>query len=135
MKMTFPWRVAATLGFCAATSCGAAFADPARQTVTSGQGVRLAFVSELNPDCSPAGAPIIHLLGDPLHGQVHLQSETGFPTFDEGNPRRICNQRRVQGVSAYYTSDKRYEGDDFVTLHYEFSDGSEATSDFVITVK
>ena len=135
MKISSPWRLAAMLGVCAATSCGAALADPARPKADSERDIRLAFVSELNPDCSSAGVPIIHLVNDPLHGKIHLQSETGSPTFDESNPRQICNQRQVQGVSAYYASDSGYVGDDFVTLHYEFSDGSEAMSDFVITVK
>lgn len=128
-------KLAAAFGLVAATVCGAANADPARLTADSGRDLRLVFVSEVNLDCKVAGTAVVNVINAPLHGQLRIQSERGLPSFAEDNPRRVCNQRQVKGVSVYYTSDKDYAGYDYITLHYGFSDGSETTSDFVVTVK
>lgn len=128
-------RKAAAFGFFAAAACGAANADPARLTADSGRELRLAFVSEVNVDCTPAGTAVISTVNSPLHGQLRVQNERGFTSFTEDSPRYTCNQRRVAGVGVYYTSDRGYTGEDNVTLHYGFPDGEEATGDFVIVVK
>ncbi len=128
-------KAAAAFGLFAAVACGAANADPSRLTADSGRELRLAFVSEVNLDCTSAGSADIGAINAPLHGQIRVQNELGFPSFAEDSPRHACNQWKVKGVGVYYTSDKGYAGDDYVTLHYGFPDGEEATGDFVITVK
>jgi len=128
-------KTAAAFGFFAAAACGAANADPARLTADSGREVRLAFVSEVNVDCTPAGTAVISTVNSPLHGRLRIQNERGFTSFTEDSPRYACNQRRVAGVGVYYTSERGYTGEDNVTLHYGFPDGEEATGDFVIVVK
>ena len=128
-------KAAAAFGLFAAAASGAANADPARLRADSGRELRLVFVSEEKLDCTIAGTADVRVINAPSHGQVRIQNERGFPSFAEDSPRRACNKWRVNGVGIYYTSDKDYAGDDYVTLHYGFPDGEEATSDFVVTVK
>ena len=136
MAIAVPGRkMAAAFGLVAATTCGGANADPARLTANSGREIRLVFVSEVNLDCKAAGTAVVDVINTPFHGQVRIQNERGLPSFAEDSPRRACNQRQVKGVGVYYTSDKDYAGDDYITLHYGFPDGNESTSDFVVTVK
>jgi len=128
-------KAAAAFGLFAAAVSGAANADPARLTANSGRELRLAFVSEVNLDCTVAGTADVIVVNAPLHGQLRIQNERGFPSFTEDNPRRACNKWQVKGIGVYYTSDKGYTGDDYVTLHYGFPDGEEETGDFIVTVK
>jgi hypothetical protein len=118
-----------------AASCGVAHADASHLTANSGQELRLAFASEVKPDCTLGGIPVIHVVKDAAHGRIRIQPEQGFPSFEEGNPRHFCNEWRIKGLSVYYTPDDGYVGDDFVSLHYDFGGGDEATSDYAITVQ
>ena len=47
----------------------------------------------------------------------------------------IAHLTQVKGVGVYYTSEKGFAGEDYLTLHYGFPDGEEATTEFVVTVK
>jgi len=135
MKIAFSGSAAAAAFGLFAESCGLAHADASRFTAKSGQELRLVFASDVKPDCSSAGAPVIHVINDAQHGRVRIQPEQASPSFAQNNPRSACNQRRITGVGVYYTSDKGYVGDDFVTLHYEFDDGGEQIEDYAIAVK
>jgi len=135
VKIAFSASVAAVAFGLLAESCGLAHADASRFTAQSGRELRLTFASDVKPDCSVGGAPVIHVINDAQHGRIRLQPEQASPSFAQDNPRSVCNQRRVAGVGVYYTSDKGYVGDDFVTLHYEFDDGGQQIEDYAITVK
>jgi hypothetical protein len=135
MKIALPNRVTAVAFSLLAAPWGVAHADTSHLTANSGKELRLTFASEVKPDCTFAGMPVIHVVKDATHGRIRIRTEPGFPGFDEDNPRHACNEWRIKGLGVYYTSDDGYVGDDFVTLHYDFGGGDEATDDYAITVQ
>ncbi len=135
MKIAFSKSATALAFSLLAASCGVAHADASHVTANSGKKLRLAFASEVKPDCTFGGMPVIHVVKDAAHGRVRIQTEPGFPSFDEGNPRHFCNEWRIKGFGVYYTSDDGYVGDDFVSLHYDFGGGDETTDEYAITVQ
>lgn len=134
MKIALP-KSAAAVALTLLVLCGVADAEPLRLAASSGKPLRVVFASAEKPDCTFAGMPVIHLVKDPAHGRIQIQTEKGHPNFDADNPRRFCNEWRIKGLGVYYTSDVGYVGDDLVTLHFDFGGGDEMTADYVLSVQ
>jgi hypothetical protein len=97
--------------------------------------MHLVFVAEVNPDCTIAGESVVRVVAEPSHGALRIHKEQGFTSYPDDNPRHVCNDQRVAGVSVYYTSKRGYVGPDTVTLDYVFSNGGEQSDDFALTVE
>jgi len=136
VKIAFSRSAAATFALGPLTAlCGAASADATQLTAEGGKETRLAFISEVNPDCSFGGLPTVQIVGAAEHGQIDIRTERRFPSFEEGNPRFGCNRWRAKGIGVYYTPDEGFLGDDSVTLRYQFESGGGGEADYAITVK
>jgi hypothetical protein len=114
---------------------GDASAESYKLTAISGRELHVVFVAELNPDCTLAGESVVRVVASPSHGALRVRKEQGFASYADDNPRHVCNDRRVSGVSVYYTPERSYVGPDKMTLNYVFSNGGEQNDDFALTVE
>ena len=107
-----------------------------RQVVAvSGQPVRVAFATSLNPDCSVQGEVTPRLTTAPEHGTLTFVKTTDFAHYLEPNPRTACNTKRVEGVRVEYRSAPGYLGDDQVVYDMFFPGGQSNHVTAHITVK
>jgi hypothetical protein len=106
----------------------------ADKAVASGRPLKLYHAYSTNPDCSSAGAVVMRVTQQPLHGRVSISQTGVFPKFPDSNPRNVCNRRRVAGVQAMYVSQRGYIGPDFVVLQVLFPAGRESNVSIAIRV-
>jgi hypothetical protein len=106
----------------------------ADKAVASGRPLKLYHAYSTNPDCSSAGAVVMRVTQQPLHGRVSIGHTGVFPSFPESNPRNVCNRRRVAGVQAIYVSQRGYLGPDFVVLQVLFPAGRSSNVSIAINV-
>ena len=72
------------------------------------QRLRLAFLYDLNPDCSLVGVPTVRILEPPKSGQATVEKDTGFPSFSANNIRSKCNGDRIDGAAISYPPNAGY---------------------------
>ena len=77
----------------------------------------------IDPDCSQHPGATLTVLEQPTHGAVRVVEEPVYVTFPPGNPRAVCNNRKVPGRHVYYTANAGYTGHDKVVLEGASEDG------------
>jgi hypothetical protein len=97
--------------------------------------LQLAFLYDMNPDCSVIGVPTVRIVEQPKSGKATIENGTGFPAFPASNPRSKCNQSRSDGAIISYTPDPGYTGADSITVDIIYPDGSAAKRRYAIEVK
>jgi hypothetical protein len=101
----------------------------------SGLSLKLAHITNLNPDCSLIGEqPVVRVLRNPEHGHVTVSSGQGYSTYARENPRHQCDFRPSSGVNIVYVSNSGYVGPDSVAVD-AFGGGQEGQLTFNLTVK
>ena len=110
----------------------------AQQTVkaaASGKPLMLYRAYNVNPNCSAEGAVTIKVLVPPQHGRVTVGTARIFPAYPPAHPRNHCNQRRVLGTQAFYTSQRGYAGRDHAVIEVIFPAGRYQRRSFGIVVR
>jgi hypothetical protein len=77
----------------------------------------------IDPDCSPHPGSTLTVVAPPVHGEVKVVEEPIYVAFPPGNPRAVCNSRKVPGRHVYYTASPGYSGHDRVVLEGASEDG------------
>jgi hypothetical protein len=99
------------------------------------QRLQVAFLYDINPDCSVIGVPTVRIVEQPKSGKAAIENGTGFPAFPANNPRSKCNQSRNDGAIISYTPDPGYTGADSITVDIIYPDGNAAKRRYAIDVK
>jgi hypothetical protein len=97
--------------------------------------LEVAFLYDINPDCSVIGVPTVRIVEKPKSGQVTIENGTGFPAFPSTNSRSKCNQSRNDGAIISYIPDPGYTGADSITVDIIYPDGNAAKRRYAIEVK
>lgn len=98
--------------------------DAYTKTSLSGQEIFIYHDTEVNPDCSNAGMPVVKAVAGPSHGSVRIIQSKVYPNFSRDNMRYKCNAKAVDGIKVLYTSDKGFKGRDKVTISGHTSTGN-----------
>ena len=80
------------------------------RVAAAGRQLQVAFLYDLNPDCSSAGFVAVRFIEQPKHGAVGVENGTGFSGFPQENIRYDCNKRRTEGVLLTYNPEPGYIG-------------------------
>jgi hypothetical protein len=86
------------------------------KAVPSGVDQQIDFFASINPDCSSIGIPTVRLVDGPYKGMITTDKGRDFKTFPRGNPRHVCNRKRVAGLKLFYKSQKGFLGTDRVHI-------------------
>jgi Domain of Unknown Function with PDB structure (DUF3857)/Transglutaminase-like superfamily len=105
------------------------------RVAVAGQQLRVAFLYDLNPDCSLIGIPTVRIVEEPKSGLVKVDKDAGFPGFPANNPRFKCNSARTDGAVIYYTPNTGFTGADSITVDIIFPDGNAAKRRYAIDVR
>ncbi len=123
----------------AAPPTATAPAPPAITVVTrvaiADKPLQVAFLYDINPDCSVIGVPTVRIVEQPKSGKVTVENGTGFPAFPASNSRSKCNQSRSDGAIISYVPDPGYTGADSITVDIIYPDGGAAKRRYAIEVK
>jgi hypothetical protein len=103
------------------------------RTMVSGQLLRLAHFAAVNPDCSPAGATHVRIVGQPRNGRLSQGRATDFTSGFHG-AYAACNSQRVAGTTVSYIARKGYAGPDAAKLLVVYPSGNTRQVSFVINV-
>jgi hypothetical protein len=77
----------------------------------------------IDPDCTQHPGSTLTVVEQPAHGTVKVVEEPIYIAFPPGNPRSVCNSRKVPGRKVYYTANAGYSGHDKVVLEGASEDG------------
>jgi hypothetical protein len=99
------------------------------------QPLRVAFLYDVNPDCSVIGMPTVRVVEQPKSGKVTVENGTGFPGFPANNVRSKCNSNRVDGMVLSYIPNPGYAGTDSVLVDIIYPDGNASKRRYAIEVK
>jgi len=91
--------------------------------VAAGGHVRPWEVSARNPDCSSNGPVTFRIRTAPQHGTIRIESARIFPSYPPGNPRSVCNTRRVAGQRVSYFARAGFVGTDRVAFESIYPGG------------
>jgi hypothetical protein len=103
--------------------------------VLSGRAQKLDFMYSVNPDCSTAGYPTVHVIKPPAHGMAMVEQGDDYTSFDKNNQRYECNLHRSPGTLVRYRSDAGFSGEDAVAIETIFPSGNVKSTRYDITVK
>jgi hypothetical protein len=113
-------------------------ATPAVSELTSeviaDQSRQIAFLYELNPDCSPSAFAVVTTVEPPKHGKISVDRGTGISSFPQNNPRFDCNKSPTEGVKVAYAADGGYIGYDSLTFDILYADKSVSRRHYSINV-
>jgi len=98
--------------------------------------IRIWANAAIDPDCSAhtPGATLT-VVQPPAHGVATVSDEPYFVAYPPGNPRSICNDRKVPGHQAFYTAAAGYAGRDRVVLEGSSPDGQVRRIDVEVDVR
>ena len=99
------------------------------------QRLLVAFVYDLNPDCSSIGYATVRITEQPQHGTVTMENGTGFSTFAQNNIRYECNKRRSDGVVVSYAPEAGFTGAVSLTVDVILPDGGFNKRHYAIDVR
>jgi hypothetical protein len=105
------------------------------RVATVDQQLRVAFLYDLNPDCSVIGTPTVRIVEQPKSGKVAVENGTGFPNFPASNIRSKCNSDRAEGTVLSYMPNPGYAGSDSVLVDIIYPDGNAIKRRYAIEVK
>lgn len=77
----------------------------------------------IDPDCSAHPGSTLTVVAPPAHGEIRVVEEPIYVAFPPGNPRSVCNSKKVPGRQVYYTAAPGYAGHDRVILEGASADG------------
>ena len=117
-----PPAVAAPAAPKTAPAAPAAIVEVSRVAIAD-QTLRLAFLYDLNPDCSLIGILTVRIVEQPQSGKVTVEKGTGFPVYPANNTRSSCNSNRSDGAVVSYTANPGYTGADVLTMEIIYPDG------------
>ena len=80
--------------------------------------------ASIDPDCAERPGYSLNVVQPPEHGEVKVVAEAIYIAFPQGNPRAVCNSRKVPGRQAYYTAAPGFTGHDRVVLEGASDDGT-----------
>jgi hypothetical protein len=99
------------------------------------QTLKVAFLYDLNPDCSAIGVPSVRIFEQPKNGKVTIEKGTDFTTFPASNSRFKCNSNRTEGAIISYTPNPGFTGADSVSVDIIYPDGNAAKRRYAIDVR
>jgi hypothetical protein len=99
------------------------------------QPLRVAFLDELNPDCSIVGIPAVRILEQPKSGKLNIEKGSGFSSFPTTNARFKCNSERSDGAVITYIPNDGYTGSDSLFLEIIYLDGTSTKRRVAIDVR
>jgi len=127
---------AALLASLAAHANGQPFVPPpVTKTALAGATTRIAFVQNLNPDCSVRDVPTVRVLTQPTHGKTVNKQIDDFGIFPGLMVNVACNKNKARGASLDYIADGDYTGPDTLTYEVIYSNGTDQTNTVKLTVK
>ncbi len=130
--MTAPTSLAALCLLAALTT--PALAD-ATKFVPTGSNQQIDFFASVNPDCSPAGLPVVRLIEGPYRGVITTDKGRDFLPFPASNVRHTCNRKRLAGTKLFYKSAPHMIGADHVKLLILSGSGAGREADYDIQVR
>lgn len=77
----------------------------------------------LTPDCEPNRPTKIAIIVQPKNGTISERVHLGFPNYEKDNVRMKCNEKRVEGVAAFYKANPGFKGVDKMEFAIVYNDG------------
>lgn len=74
-------------------------------------------------NCVPLLPTKIAIITAPKNGTITERPVNGFPSYDKDNSRFKCNEKRVEGVGAFYKAKPGFKGVDKVEFGIVYYDG------------
>jgi hypothetical protein len=105
------------------------------KTVVAGIRYPMGFYTELHPDCTSAGYPIVRMAVRPSHGSMTTEESTDYPSYAKDNQRYDCNLRKVPGTHVFYQSEPNFVGADAAVIEVIFPSATSRTVTYSLTVK
>jgi transglutaminase-like putative cysteine protease len=105
-----------------------------RRTAVAGRPLNVDFLYALDPDCSSLGVAGVRIIDQPKHGKLTVEKGSGFPRYEEDNPREACNRRRSEGMRVTYQPEPAYLGPDSATIDVVYGDGRSSKLRYAIAV-
>jgi hypothetical protein len=109
--------------------------DEVFRVAVADQPLRVAFLYDLNPDCSLIGVPTVRILEPPKSGQVTVEKGAGFTNSPANNLRSKCNADRTDGAVMTYVPNPGYKGMDTVVADIIYPDGFAKKRRYAIEVR
>jgi len=81
----------------------------------AGQKMKLQLLVAMNPDCSVTEGWAFEIIKQPEHGTAEIATTSAFPTYPKEDPRRKCNEHKIDGLMLTYKPDNGYKGPDSFT--------------------
>jgi hypothetical protein len=103
--------------------------------VLSGTSQKIDFMYSVNPDCSSAGYPTVHVIKPPAHGTMAADQGDGYSSFGKDNQRYECNRAKSPGILVHYRSDAGFTGADSAAVETIFPSGNVRSTTYNISVK
>jgi hypothetical protein len=123
--------ILAAVGLCASSAQAFTFSG----TIVAGAKHQVGQYSTVHPDCTSEGYATVRVTNPPQHGTVSMRKGKGFAAFPAGDPRSVCNTRKVDGVIVDYQPQPGFIGTDYFSLDAISAAGAERMDDYQITVK
>lgn len=108
---------------------------PVSKTAIAGAPTRIAFLQNLNPDCSVRDIPTLRVLTQPAHGKAVNKQMEDFGSFGGPLSNFACNKTKARGVALDYSADAAYTGPDTLVYEVIYSNGTDQTTTVNLTVK
>jgi len=105
------------------------------RVAASGQKLLVAFLVDLNPDCSSIGYATVRVIEQAKHGKVTVENTIGFSAFPQENLRYECNKRKTDGVLVSYLPDASFKGAESFTFDVILPDGNFNRRHFAVDVR
>jgi len=101
----------------------------------AGQQVQVAFMTNVEPDCSSTAFASVRVVERPTHGTATLKDDTEFTNFAKDDPHFECNKEKSGGTAILYRGEEGYTGKDFVTVEVVYANGRGIRWHYSIDVK
>ena len=105
-----------------------------KRVAFSGKKQRIEFFASVHADCTSSGIPVVKLTEAPAHGAVSFVEENDYPNYPKDNQRYDCNERKVPGTTAYYTSVAAFSGSDKFEMKVVYPQGNAHEITVAVTV-
>ena len=125
----------AVFGFALVITVARAESIDNQVTTRSGRLATLDFFYSVNPNCSSRGEPRVQVTSYPENGGFFAAVRDRHPKFPRGSNLHKCNARLVPSTELYYRSNRRYVGDDSLSVEVTYPDGDQTNVNYNITVK
>lgn len=108
---------------------------PFTKTILQNTPIQLNFATELNPDCSSRGYPIVNVVTEPRNGALRISRTHDYTNFLTLTSQAECNKKRNPGVEVKYIPQADFVGSDSTLIETIYPNGNVVRIRYNIVVR